>query len=206
MHDTDTNARARRWEPSIVKPPRRPELEGRIVARERHELAAVRSLIERKENDREPRFVAKTVEQRLERFCVLRGTRNVGAAVATVCLEQQPIVAAIRSGMNLHHQSVVETHSRHLDQHLRPKHFGVRNLESPADYARKKLFTLDVAQVRGARARVSMICRRRTRLRADLSPAGLVAKARPGRRVAHPGCITCDTSSGPVPGEAPWRC
>src|SRR5262245_21303252 len=63
----------------IVEPPRGAESHGWVVTREWRELPRVRRLVEREEQQREPRIVAVRLEQRTKVARVLGLDRNVSA-------------------------------------------------------------------------------------------------------------------------------
>src|SRR6185503_6195031 len=56
---------------AVVEPPGRAELENWIVSRERRQLAAVRALVEREQDQRQRALIAETIEQRAQRVDVL---------------------------------------------------------------------------------------------------------------------------------------
>ena len=61
-----------------------PELQARIMAGERRQLARIGALVEGEEDDRQPGLVAEPVEQRLQRLDVVGAGRDVGALVAAI--------------------------------------------------------------------------------------------------------------------------
>src|SRR6185312_16357397 len=89
---------------TVVKPPGRPQLQARIVARQRRQLTAVASLIQGEQN---------------QRLHVLGRTGDIAAFVASILIEKAPVVIAESAGVNLHHQAVIHAHLRHLEKHLR---------------------------------------------------------------------------------------
>src|SRR5688572_5948029 len=101
-----------------MEPPGGTELERRIVTGEWRELARVRALVERKDDDRQRRIVAEAIEQRTQRSDVIGGGGDVGADVRTEAIEQRRVVITPGAGMDLQHELVVETHARHLGEHL----------------------------------------------------------------------------------------
>src|SRR5580692_5015691 len=64
---------------AIVKPPRRPEPQARIMPRQRREFAAVGGFIEREKNDGVISLVAELIEQRTKCIDVVYLHRNVSA-------------------------------------------------------------------------------------------------------------------------------
>jgi hypothetical protein len=148
-----------------VEPPRRAELERRIVTGERREFAAVHRLIEREQDDAERLAVAKAIKQRSQRLHVLGPLRNVRALVATECFEQPAIVIAKRARMNLHHQAIVDAHLGHLDQHGGAEQLGIRGGEFAAGHALEQTFRFRFVEIRGGRGRMAVIRRRCARLR-----------------------------------------
>ncbi len=110
---------------AVVEPPGRAQAQRRVVPGERCELAAVGGLIQREQDDRELRLVAEPIQQRLQRLHVLRRLRNIRADIAAELREQRRVVIAERARVNLHHQAIVETHPRHLCEHLGAEQLGV---------------------------------------------------------------------------------
>src|SRR5690349_1330056 len=70
---------------AVVEPPGRAELQARIMAGQRRELAGVDALVQREQDDREARLVAEAIEQRLQRMDVICA-RNSSAS----CVLQLP--------------------------------------------------------------------------------------------------------------------
>src|SRR5262245_64484127 len=91
----------------IVEPPRRTESHGWIMTSEWRELARVRRLVERKQEQREPRIVSIRLEQRTEIARVFGLKRNVGALVGPEALEDGRVVIAQRAGVQLHDETIV---------------------------------------------------------------------------------------------------
>src|SRR6266566_7980265 len=100
----------------IVEPPRGAEAHRGVVPRKRRELAAVRRFVQREQDEREPRIVAVTLEQRAQIARELRRHRNVAAHVGTEALEDLAVVVAQRAGMDLHDQTVGQRQTRHFHQ------------------------------------------------------------------------------------------
>jgi hypothetical protein len=73
----------------------------------------------------------KLGQQRLQRLDVLGAHRDVGALVAAVAGQQPDIVVAVRAGVDLHDQPVVQAHAGHLGQHLGPEQLGLGRGDSP---------------------------------------------------------------------------
>ena len=69
---------------AVVEPPGRAQLQARIMAGERRQLARIGALVEGEEDDRQARLVAEPVEQRLQRLDIIGARRDVGALVAAI--------------------------------------------------------------------------------------------------------------------------
>src|SRR5438552_5505176 len=109
---------------AVIEPPWRSELQNRIVTGEGSQLAGVCCLVQREEDQGELALVAESIEQRLQCTDIFGARRNVGALVAAKAREDLRVVVAYETGVNLHHQTVVETHPRHLGQHLPAESLG----------------------------------------------------------------------------------
>src|ERR1700677_1121709 len=82
------------------------------------QLAAVRGFVQSEENDGERGIVAKALQQRLQRVNVFGRRGNIGSDVAAEAGEDLAVMIAAAARMNLHHQAVVQAHTRHFCQHL----------------------------------------------------------------------------------------
>ena len=69
---------------------------------------------------------------------------------------------ATRARMNLQHQSVVETHARHLGEHLTAEPLGIAQRMSTTDDAVEQRFGFPVAEIFRVRGRMTVIGRRRS--------------------------------------------
>ena len=67
---------------AVVKPPRRPQPQARIVPRQRRQFPAVCRLIQREQNDRQSRLVSKPVQQRLQRAAHNSSARGISAPMS----------------------------------------------------------------------------------------------------------------------------
>ena len=63
---------------AVVEPPGRAELQRRVMAGQRRQLARIGGLVEGEEDDREVALVAEPVEQRLQRRDIVGRARDVG--------------------------------------------------------------------------------------------------------------------------------
>ncbi len=142
-----------------MEPPRRPDLQRRIVPGERSQFARVGRLVEREQDARELRRITDAGEQRPQRVHVVRAHRNVGALVAAEALEHRRIVIAEAAWVDLHDEAVVDAHPCHFRQHLSAERFRfVRG-----DRARQRAIEQPLAgrgvEVQRARRRVAVIGR-----------------------------------------------
>ena len=88
------------------------------MTRQRRKLSGIAGLVEREENQRQPRVVAEAVEQGTKVARVICRHGNVRAFVHAEALEQRAVVVAVRAGMKLHHQPVFDAHAGALDQQV----------------------------------------------------------------------------------------
>src|SRR5438093_5195025 len=112
-----------------MKPPGRTEFETRIMACEGGELARVAAFVEREDNQTKARVVTERIEERLQGADVIGAGGNIGALVAAVIVEQPLVMVAERTGMDLHHQSVLYAYASHFGQHLGSEKLGVGGLD-----------------------------------------------------------------------------
>ena len=104
--------------PAVEEPPRRPQTHGRVVAREGCQFPREGRFVQHEDDQAEARLAAEAVEQRLQVARELGRNRDVRAHVRSVVLENRPVVVAQRTGMELHHETVLGTHARHFHQHV----------------------------------------------------------------------------------------
>src|SRR3954452_10490053 len=78
----------------IVEPPGGAELQARIMAGKRRELARVSAFIEGKQDDRQARVISEAIEQWLQGSDVVRSLWNVGALIASKRLVQPAVMVA----------------------------------------------------------------------------------------------------------------
>ena len=104
---------------AVVEPPRAAERDRGIVACERRQLAAVRALVEREQNDGEAGVVAVRLEQRAQPPRPVGRNRDVRADVAPEPFGERAVVIAQAADMQLHHEPVVAAHPGELVEHVR---------------------------------------------------------------------------------------
>ncbi len=109
---------------------------------QRRQFAAVDTLIQSKDDDRQPGLVAKAIQQRLEGADVLGRNGDITALIATIPFEQSQVVIAKGARMDLHHQPVVETHPGHLGEHLGPKQLRLLRRGLPGRHTREQALAL----------------------------------------------------------------
>src|SRR5690242_13539830 len=83
----------------IVKPPRRPEPDGRIVTGEWSQLAAVGGLVQGEEHEGEPGIVAVGVQEGSQIARELGRYRDVATLVGTEPVEHYAVVVPQRAGV-----------------------------------------------------------------------------------------------------------
>ena len=127
------------------------------MASERRELTRIAALVEREEDQRQTRVIPEDVEQRFQGTDIIRAGRDVGALVASVCIEQPAVVVAKRARMDLHHQAVIDAHARHLGQHLGPEEFGIGGIGLAVDHPAEQGSRFVWRKVGGCRGRMPMI-------------------------------------------------
>ena len=69
---------------AVVEPPWRAQFQARIMPGQRRQFPAVGRLVQREQNDRQPRLVAEAVQQGPQRVDITRRLGNVGSHVAPV--------------------------------------------------------------------------------------------------------------------------
>ena len=89
------------------------------MARERRELARVRRLIEREQNQREAWVVPVRVEQGTKVARELRHHRDVTARIRPEPLGYHAVVITERTRVELHHEAVLARQASHLHEHVR---------------------------------------------------------------------------------------
>ena len=101
-----------------MKPPRRAEPNGRIVAGQRSELPAVGRFVEGEENQREHLFVTIRVQEWAKIACKLRGDGNIAAPVRAEARKERFVVIPERAGVELHNEAVVGGHPCHRHEKM----------------------------------------------------------------------------------------
>ncbi len=152
---------------------------------ERRELARVRGLVEREQDDGEVALVAEAVEQRFQRVHVVGARRDVGAHVAAEARIEQRIVVAERARMDLHHQTVIEAHAGHLGEHLRAEELGIALARLAGDDLQEQPLGVGLRQVHGLCRTMAVVGRGRAVLLEEGAPVAVrLEVAAPGVRVA----------------------
>ena len=165
----------------IEEPPARPEPQRRVVPGERGELARIAGLVQGERDDGEVRLVADGVEQGLQRLDIVGRGRDVAAHVAAKLFEQRSVVIAPGAGMDLQHEPVVETHLRHLGQHLAAEQIGILGRDLALEDLGVELFRIGVGEVGGARRGMAMVGRCCAAFLEIAAPLAV------GREIAGPG-------------------
>ena len=184
---------------AVEEPPGRPEAQRRVVARERRELARVGRLVEREEDDQ--RQVRASLPKRSS-----SGLRSCTCSVR-VGMSKRPLspgrsVASTPDGcgcdararVDLHDESVVDAHPRHLGEHLPAEHASrssARRGAAPRHQSAKSRSALGVRrQIAGGGGGVAVIGRGR----AIADPKN----ARAALPQAQPGSLTSVADGAPL--------
>ncbi len=169
---------------AVVEPPRRTQLQRRIVARQRRQFARVDGLVEREQDDRQRGLVAEAVEQRSQRAHVVGPGGDVRPLVAAEAAHHERIVIAQAARVNLHDEAVVDAHRGHLGQDLATERLGLGGGDGAGKRAIEETLALGRRKIAGLGRGVAVVGRRRAHrpeVRAAVAVRGEVAC--PGRRV-----------------------
>src|SRR5450755_1412080 len=88
---------------------------------------------------------------------VVRGHGYVSARITSITPEYLVIVIAETSRMDLHDQSIVQTHARHLRQHLRPEELTLGRVRISRSYLLKKFGGRIRAEIGSGRCGMAMV-------------------------------------------------
>ena len=102
----------------VQEPPRHPDIERRVEAGQRGELAREHRLVEREHHQVEVRVGAVALQQRAQRVGELGPDGDVVAGVRPERRGRRPMVAAAHARVQGHHQPVVAGHAGHLQQQV----------------------------------------------------------------------------------------
>ena len=122
------------------------------------QLAAVNRFIKGKENYAQTGMVAVLVEQRFKAAHIFGRRGNIGALVTAKIFKHIVVVIAEAARVNLHHQTIFNTHTCHLGQHLTAEQFSLFRAGGPSAHHIIERAAFVEAQIGGGRSGVAVVC------------------------------------------------